>query len=563
MQHNGKIQFKLPDQPYEFVAEAEKVTINASDDYIWTGKIRTPETGDITIIQKEGYTGALIHMPSNTYTIYPLKNRVSILGKHNCLDTGGGCGTPPREPPVIPPVEPCEWSDCTAEITALVILTPNAFAAFEGNTLAAQLLVGLSMEVTNIGMRNSDIKNKNITWTTAVMDVPFVGALTFENTYNVELSLDAINSNQAIQDLRDQVFADIVVIIEDEALVTGNDFFETPINGIAFTDGNYAFSNLNSILNPRFTVAHEIGHLMGAGHNLSSNIPCIGCGFDTPGCFHAFNFADGDGVARNTLVGINDDNTTVNRILHFSNPDVFYEGEETGEAMIANNASVISIEACQVAQFYANTFSVSLSGPTCLAPNDPTPIKAEVTQPVLPTDPGQPPYTFEWRWSPDGFTYFPVSPANNSNSFSLYGSLFNFDYVWVEVIVTSSDGLTESASMKIDIAPCSSSGNTSDRVVRAGIPPTMQYEKNNLNVNNDFSIFPNPTRKGEGLIQLPKDAKGQVLIFDVNGQLIVERTINGQDFMKLADVSLEKGIYFVQYREDDQNYTSIKRLIIQ
>lgn len=84
-----------------------------------------------------------------------------------------------------------------------------------------------------------------------------------------------------------------------------------------------------------FTFAHEIGHNQGCGHDRDNG----SCGFRSYG--FGWRFYGNDGVEYRTVMAYRPGT----RIAHFSNPDIFYQGQPTGvpigQPNEAHNAQVI------------------------------------------------------------------------------------------------------------------------------------------------------------------------------------------------------------------------------
>ena len=130
-----------------------------------------------------------------------------------------------------------------------------------------------------------------------------------------------------------------VLIVGDETIPGCGQAFEIGAfsSAVAFCVVEQGCANANG----KWSFAHEIGHLQGARHNddLLCNVPyAYGHGYVFPPSNKAFQ----------TMMGIS---LAVPRVKYWSNPDITYQGDDTGEAGCCDNARALDQSASTVADF--------------------------------------------------------------------------------------------------------------------------------------------------------------------------------------------------------------------
>jgi hypothetical protein len=141
---------------------------------------------------------------------------------------------------------------------------------------------------------------------------------------------------EEIHALRDKYRADVAVLIVDDAKGCG---LATRVHA----DADEAFAVVHQDCAAlTYSVAHEIGHLIGARHEISMDKTL------TP-------FAYGHGYVSGTrwrdIMSYRESCNGCQRVPVWSSPDVIIRGEAAGTADYQNNARVIAEEAARVAAF--------------------------------------------------------------------------------------------------------------------------------------------------------------------------------------------------------------------
>ena len=194
-------------------------------------------------------------------------------------------------------------------------------------------LLELAVEQANETFRNSGIPNVKLRLVhTQLVDYDETGSEHFEHLYNL---VDGKVAFKNIRRLRDEKRADIVGLIVDDPSGCG---LSTRVGA----DAEEAFFVVHhSCAAITISIAHEIGHILGARHDRLID------GNDTP-------FAYGHGYVNGSkwrdIMSYQKGCDGCPRMPFWSNPRVLYQGEPTG-TLANDNARVILEQAERVANF--------------------------------------------------------------------------------------------------------------------------------------------------------------------------------------------------------------------
>jgi len=297
----------------------------------------------------------------------------------------------------------------------------------------------------------------------------------------------------------------------------------------------------------RYTFAHEVAHHFGCWHST----PTI------PGCPNGRSMANG----RNTImangtpaVPFAPNNT---RIQHFSNPDILFAGEATGEVDVRDNAAQIRGAFCEVANNAPDQFSIYFSkgiGPVC--PGETYTFSSSIN-PGICEDPftlsygpcATAPYQYEWRISNNPNF---VNSQVIGNSQNLASTIYYCPF-YLRLTVTSANGLTTTSTRLYNCAP----GVVCDR----GGTGMLEEEKDGV---ANVRCSPNPANDQIKVIGYGVGEINAIAATDVTGKTRQLHQINSPNKGEvICDVSkLQPGLWFLHVQGTEKDLT-IKFSIIR
>ena len=328
---------------------------------VWRGRVQDDASSKITLTLHDGILLGHIQSGSEIYSIRPGRNGRSIVEK---LDTesfnpewGHDQSTFGREK--VPPASAADLdatsssstapataaATTTTEIVLLSVYTPKARAA-AGGTTQIRAQIQAAVDQANSAFINSDMNVR--------FDLAHSAEVTYTESGDIDNDLNWVTGSATVAALRDTHAADLVsLIIEDGGGYCGIGWVQrNPGPGFA----NYAFqvSARDCLVNS--TLAHEHGHNLGMEHDpANASISPSGASYDwsfghsVPGSFRtimAYSCA-----------------SPCPRILHYSNPDVLYNGVRTGIPDQRDNAWTGDLIAPIVAAFRSGSIGVANNPP--------------------------------------------------------------------------------------------------------------------------------------------------------------------------------------------------------
>ena len=553
IQNDGVLVFNSPNGD-SIEAVAYRVNYQDENTYSWTGKF---DDGFITLVRASNGTGGMLKTSDHFYFLHPVTNDISVFVKTNPeIYSNEICGVEGGSHETGSLLDDECISDCYGEIAdVLIVWTPEALSWLNtnlGSPFNIALYGTLAMESVNIAFENSEISG----------EVNYTGVLYNDfttNEFNLGGDLQRLSTEQNIENLRNEHCADLVVLITNAGYMipTNTPPFFSSISGIAQTftgdkENAFAIVEVRSLIFPRWTFAHELAHLLGALHNRPSN----GGDNDEDVCTHAWAFDDSQGDRKSTIVAFSGE-----RVLHYSNPDISFNGGVTG-TMDDNNAGGMQKNICTVADFIPGKFSGQIVGwkypCRCLPfpPQTGTYIEdweysAEVNTPVNSSLPGQPPYTYAWYWNETGI-FTSSNPGNfidNTETITI-----DFDYpcnqFFLRLVITSSDGLQAIDTKRLFTGqcigcnqnPCFAGGGSDDRSGGKVIEDSQKMVP-------VFSISPNPAKDIVSFTFSHAERKNiELQIVNIAGKVIYQSLLDHTDLNNNQyDFSLKKlpqGVYW-------------------
>jgi hypothetical protein len=467
--------------------------------------------------------GGTIDLITRTFTILPVEVTKSVIFENEQIKDEPNCGINSTSEP-RGEADYCE-GDCGAAIVDVLLLrTPqaNTWLTTNWGWLSEWFLFVESHNI-NAAFANSDIPNKRVRFHSVNYTPNFAWSTLTNPLLQIEADVNAVSNSTTAQNLANQYHADIVV------LLTNNNYgpFVGIVNNNALdpmANNMFAITQVANIDPSRYTLAHELAHHFGCRH---SN-PLLG------GCPHGRNMDNG----RNTIMANNAPNNT--RIPYFSNPDVAFAGEPTGEEGMRDNAQQIRAAFCEVANNNPDPiFSVSFVkaiGPVCpgeILSFNSTVIPGDCPDPfgiVAAPNCGTPPYQYEWRVSTTpaflSSQVVGIQPNLNLNVLQSFCSPF-----YVRLTVTSSNGL---------VATTTNSYTCSPGVACNRSATTIEYDA--------YKIAPNPAYN-KILLSGPIDEITNIECISIQGNILpisYRKEDRGMAPIEVDLGNLPKGLYFLK-----------------
>lgn len=434
--NNGNIYIALPNenngQPITFeLIDAHYAT---TTEYALFGR---SSLGNIALYVTPQGTGGTIDLTTTSYRLYPLGGIKGLLIKGSSTEAESGiCGVDSASPEGG---GYCE-DDCgSALLDVLAMVTPAAQTWVNDNFgIFGQWFLFAETNNINGAFFVSGVPNKRV----RVRVINYTPNLPL--TTNFALDLVNFRNNAEAQQLGQQNGADIRVLITNQDYTAfGGPFGAIPTDQLDPTTTNkVAIVEVPFIGSIRYTFAHEIAHHFGCRHSVPLGT----------GCPHGKNMSNG----RNTIMANFAQNNT--RIQHFSNPDIFFAGEATGNVGTRNNAAQIRGAFCEVVNNNAPTiFSANFGYDPVVCEGYPFYASASAEEGWGLTFLGWEqwcvgPYSYQWSWSGNPNFSNPHNIGTNSSQLELPAppQCPNF---YLRVTITSSAGCSASYTRFIKCQP--------------------------------------------------------------------------------------------------------------
>ncbi len=327
---------------------------------VWRGRLQSDGRSKVTLTVHEGVLFGHIQDGSDIYIIRPQGGRTVV----EMLDTdsfapewGHDAATHGHE--MVPPVSGEDTiqdsaaaaastaaADGTVQIVLMSVYTPQARAA-AGGTTQMQARIQAAVDQANTAFINSNMIARYV--------LAHTEELSQNDSGDIVSDLNWVTSNAAVASLRDTHSADMVSLI----VANGG-----PYCGVGWVQRNpgagfasYAFqaTDIDCLFNQ--TLAHEHGHNMGMEHDPAN------AGIAPSGASYPWSFGHYVNGAFRTIMSYDACTVSCPRVLHFSNPDVFYNGVPTGVLNQRDNAQTGDLTAAIVANFRAGGSSVANNPP--------------------------------------------------------------------------------------------------------------------------------------------------------------------------------------------------------
>ena len=351
----AELRFRPIGQELQRTGRKSSVTIeDASITNVWVGNLEETNGGGHLILFNTplGTMGSMIN-GDKTVELFPLRPDISVyVESNNDTNPVGDCPDIDESIASAASTLLCEEaSNCETTVDVLLLIHSNAMFAL--SPIVALFPKGLNMPTTpvpypsksmikdkmqkeiartNLAFLNSDIKNKKL----RLAGVEYIDVVLSKDMGE---DLDLIVGSPFVKQFRVSSRADIVVVITNQKYPDG---FGLATQFPYAPSRAYCIVEASTIGGSRYTFSHEVGHLLGAEHDTDQK----------PGCAHGHELSN----SRGTILA-----AVASRILHYSNPEINYNGEVTGIVDKEDNARKMKNSACIIGTFSQNPNNNSLN----------------------------------------------------------------------------------------------------------------------------------------------------------------------------------------------------------
>jgi hypothetical protein len=318
----------------------------------WTGEVENSGERALLMLWKDGHLSGYFGYRGRVFVVNHMGGTVHTMAEmdpgkmppdHAPAAKGSSRDAAPSPAPAVPlpsPPEPVVAPFADAErqaleakqvvIDVMLLYTNNAAQHY---VREPQDLMALAIEQANQTFRNSGLGNVSLRLVhSAAIDYNEAGADQFGILYQM---VDGVGAFKDLKRLRNEKRADIVGLIVDDPNGCG---LSTRVGA----EADEAFFIVHhSCAAITYSIAHEVGHILGARHDRAVDAN------DKP-----FPFAHGyvNGTKWRDMMSYREGCGGCPRIPFWSNPRVNYKGEPTGTAA-TDNARVILEQAERVSKF--------------------------------------------------------------------------------------------------------------------------------------------------------------------------------------------------------------------
>jgi len=518
IQNDHRINFRLPQIPELISATADNIKTRPDGSLVWSGIIDC-YLGNVVLIENEDYTIGYINYENESYTIRRLCEDSEVLITHSTTEHDQ-CGNQDQDDSgsndgddsiVLESDNNLRNSSCIS--TMLILYTD--LAEQQGDPLNdGQLL----FENTLLALNNS-----NVSHSVKLVGIEHVDWNDDETGIMIQEDLESITYDSQANQIRDEKSADIVM------LLTGDSYLDAfGISWLEQLDEEHGYT-ITEITSPagQQTFPHEWAHDFGCRHDLIID--------QTDTHAHGMRFFTGISILGYIFPGEN-----ASRQLHYSNPDVLFDGAPTGVEDQQDNARQLDELGCTIAAYRSTNdpcddFVSSIDGTSFIVAG----VEHEWCADVYHCPDGE--ATFEWEiFNTDPFGW---QSAGQDECLTLLAGNAN---IFIRLKTTCSSGCEY-----IDYL-----GTVVAGIVNEDCIESRFKEEGKLEITN-LSIYPNPTSNFAQFRfenQLSNKSTYELIVHNVYGQSVLIGNYKGLDLLttKIDISNYEKGTYFISIESEDE-----------
>lgn len=229
------------------------------------------------------------------------------------------------------------------EITALILYTEVTVRARNNDAAALESDIRTAVAAANLSFTASGLTSIKLT----PLAIRLLPGFFEDSSGSIDLTLSSFAQDPEVNRLREETGADVVILVAGRADACGKAFQMTSANANTFENSAFAVVRWDCLA-CHWSLAHELGHLMGACHERSAH--------DCPVIANAANFGLQDQPPTNspvpwvTMMATFNGCQTCPRLNQWSNPRLSCSGDATGSAT-EDNADFLAMTAPLVAKF--------------------------------------------------------------------------------------------------------------------------------------------------------------------------------------------------------------------